>query len=274
MTLTQATILGLVQGLTEFLPISSSGHLVFIPKLFGWGDQGLIFDVMVHWGTLIAVIVYFRKKIWGLLLYFRKSSNEQTRQENKRKRTLFCFILMTIIPSGIVGFFFGGWIEANTRAVWIVATSLIFWGVVLGVADRFSARFQVKNGLEEINWKSALFIALAQALAFIPGTSRSGITMTAALFAKLDKISAAEFSFLMSIPIIALTGGAKILELLQRGGGSRNSGAYVAGFLASMVSGWFAIWFLLKLIKRWSFLPFAAYRIIIGGLILLFLMNW
>ena len=139
------------------------------------------------------------------------------------------------------------------------------------MADRFSARLKERQSLENVNWKQALFIGAAQAIALIPGTSRSGITMTAGLFSRLDKTSAAEFSFLMSIPIIALVGGLKILELYRVGFEGLSAGVYAVGFLASMLSGLGAIWFLLKLIRRWSFLPFAVYRIIIGGLILFLL---
>jgi undecaprenyl-diphosphatase len=176
--------------------------------------------------------------------------------------------MLTIIPTGIIGLRFGDWIEMNTRAVWIVGASLIFWGVVLALADRISTKFKDKKDLESMSWKNALFIGFAQVIALIPGTSRSGITMTAGLFSKLDKKSAAEFSFLMSIPIIALAGFLKILELYQTGSGSLGWVVYGTGFLSAMVSGFFAIWFLMKLIKRWNFLPFAVYRIIVGVIIL------
>lgn len=264
----QALLLGAIQGLTEFLPISSSGHLIFLPKIFEWGDQGLKFDVVVHLGTLVAVLIYFRVKLWKIL---KAMFNKDTRiQGYKNYKTLGWLILLTIIPAGIVGLLFNNWIENNLRAAWIVGVGLIFWGLILGVADKINQKSKVKS-LKSIGWKTALFIGCAQAIALIPGTSRSGITMTAGLFSKFNKKSAAEFSFLMSVPIIALAGVLKIVELFKSGLGDLQLSALIIGFISSALAGFIAIWGLMKIIQKWSFMPFVVYRIIVGVLVLLFL---
>lgn len=275
MNITQAIILGLIQGLTEFLPISSSGHLVFIPKLLGWADQGLAFDVVVHMGTLLAVIVYFRPQLISMFGHLKNKCWPDVciDEEAVQNRRVFWFIALSVIPAGIAGLWLGDWIEANTRATWIVGASLIFWGVMLGVADKFCLKIhKLTSNLEslgqQLTWKKVVLISFAQALALIPGTSRSGITMTAGLFSKLDRKSAAEFSFLISMPIIALAGFSQIFHVALDGGTGLTATAVLAGFVSSVVSGFFAIWILMKIIQRWSFIPFAAYRIIVGILIL------
>ncbi|MDP2692591.1 MAG: undecaprenyl-diphosphate phosphatase [bacterium] len=271
MDIVQATILGLVQGVTEFLPISSSGHLVLFPKIFGWEYQGLIFDVILHLGTLFAVVVYFRKKIWLLLNSLRRKCwpNVCEDTETHQYRGIFLAIILSVVPAGVIGLWLGDIIEANTRSVYVVAVSLIFWGVMLGMADYVSRKIKDKKTLGKINWKNALFIGFAQVVALIPGTSRSGITMTAGLFAKFNKKDAAEFSFLMSIPIIAAAGFMKLLDLYSTGSGNFGVEIYVVGFLSSMLSGFVAIWILMKVIERWSFMPFVVYRIMLGVFILL-----
>ncbi|MFA4831453.1 MAG: undecaprenyl-diphosphatase UppP, partial [Patescibacteria group bacterium] len=271
MTLIQSLILGAIQGLTEFLPISSSGHLIFIPKIFGWGDQGLSFDAVVHLGTLVAVVIYFRKKLWGILRAFfhlRITDNPDLRI----KRKIGWLILLTVIPAGLAGWLFGDWIEMNLRATWIIGVSMIFWGVLLGLADYFSRQhFNTStlkhlnhSTIQHLNWRKAMFIGCAQAVALIPGTSRSGITMTAGLFSKLDKKSAAEFSFLMSVPIIALAGAVELVKLIKMGFGDLSLLVLAVGFVAAAVSGLIAIWGLMKIIQRWSFMPFVVYRILVG----------
>ena len=273
MNLVQATILGLVQGITEFLPISSSGHLVLFPKLFGWGYQGLIFDVVLHLGTLFAVVVYFRKKIWNLLNSLRRKCWPDVCMDTEviQNRGIFLAILLSIIPVGIIGLWLDDYIEINTRSVQVIAFSLIFWGVMLGIANYIEKNIKIKKEIKKINWKNALFIGFAQAIALIPGTSRSGITMTAGIFSKFSKKDAAEFSFLMSIPVIALAGFLKLSELYMVDSGGLDFGVYIAGFLSSMLSGFFAIWILLKVIERWSFMPFVVYRIALGVIILMYL---
>ncbi len=268
MSLLQAIVLGAVQGLTEFLPISSSGHLIFIPQLFGWSDQGLSFDIMVHVGTLCAVIIYFRGRLWQMARSLLKQD-----PDFRRDRRLLMLLFLSIIPAGMVGLLAGDWIENNLRSVRIVVAGLIFWGIMLAFSDRYNAKLK-KSGKNlisttEIGWKRALFIACAQALALIPGTSRSGITMTAGLTAKLDKKSAAEFSFLMSVPIIFLAGVLNFFEIV---GGHSQDVRYLplaVGFVAAAVSGFMAIWILMKVLEKWNFLPFAFYRILIGSLIIL-----
>lgn len=274
MTVLQALVLGTIQGLTEFLPISSSGHLIFIPKIFGWSDQGLAFDAIVHVGSLMAVIVYFREKIFNILRALLKNKAWNMKHGTSDLKRLGWLIVLTIIPAGLVGFFFNDWIESALRATWIIGVGLIGWGVLLGLADWYGKKLQqdkASKNLDKINWKQALFIGCAQAIALIPGTSRSGITMTAGLFSKLDKKSAAEFSFLMSVPIIALGGGLKVIELIQQGMGDLSVLVLITGFVASAISGFLAIWGLMKIIQKWSFLPFVFYRIVVGLLILVFL---
>src|SRR3989339_377980 len=272
MSIFHALTLGIIQGLTEFLPVSSSGHLIFLPKLFGWSDQGLAFDTVMHLGTLLAVVVYFRRKLYEISLSVFISS-KKLKVESINDRKLFWLLILSIIPAAIVGLLFDNWIETNLRATWIIGANFIVWGIILFLADMYSKKLKVESRkpLEKVNWKNSLCIGCVQALALIPGTSRSGITMTAGLFSKLDKKSAAEFSFLMSVPIIALAGGMQLLEMLRNGFEQTGMSVLVVGFIASTVSGLVAIWGLMKIIQKWSFVPFVIYRIIIGVLIVLYL---
>lgn len=266
MTTVQALILGTIQGLTEFLPVSSSGHLIFIPALFGWADQGLAFDVVLHLGTLVAVVFYFRKTLVRL---FRALWTKQKTEDSVLAR----YVLWSVIPAGLAGFFFGDMIEASLRSATIVAWSLIGWAGVLAAADGWNKgleKAQKTISLTAMGWRQAAFVALAQILALVPGTSRSGITMTAGLFAGLNKKSAAEFSFLMSVPVIFLAGAAKMAALSTEVI-SIPIEIFLIGFIASTLSGFLAIWTLMKIIQKWSFMPFVAYRIVIGTLILFYL---
>lgn len=270
MSVVQTIFLGIIQGITEFLPISSSGHLIFVPKIFGWGDQGLGFDVVVHLGSLVAVIIYFRKKLKDLILSFVGRG-----VNSKLNKHLGLLLILSIIPAGLAGLLGGDWIENNLRQGWVIGIGLIFWGLMLFLADRFNKMKEIKNkeelvDLNSMSWQKMAFIACAQAIALIPGTSRSGITMTAGLFGKLDKKSAAEFSFLMSVPIIALAGGLKIIGLFKEGLGDLSLLLLLIGFLSAAFSGFVAIWGLMKIIQKWNFLPFVVYRVIVGLLILLF----
>ncbi|OIO18693.1 MAG: undecaprenyl-diphosphatase UppP [Candidatus Magasanikbacteria bacterium CG1_02_41_34] len=268
MNILHALTLGLIQGLTEFLPVSSSGHLIFVPHIFGWPDQGLTFDVIVHLGTLFAVVMYFRLVLWRIVKAFFSWKPEQQTDVLKQDRMLGWMLLLSVIPAIIVGLVFDIF-KIEFRSVALVAYGLIFWAIILGIADRYNRKLVVHR--ENVTWKDAVVIGLAQVLALFPGTSRSGITMTAGLFSKLSKKEAAEFSFLMIVPIIAMAGALKVLEFLTHGGEGVTALPLTIGFLASAVSGYIAIWGLLKIIKKWSFMPFVVYRIVIAILILVFL---
>jgi undecaprenyl-diphosphatase len=181
--------------------------------------------------------------------------------------------MVSIVPAGLVGFFFENIIETTLRSAFVVSISLVFWGIILGLADRYgnSLDSEEKKGLEEISWSQVIFISIAQAIALIPGTSRSGITMTAGLFSKLKRTTAAEFSFLMGIPIIGLAGVLKLWEFYNSGLSELSMQTLTLGFVISAVSGVLAIWGLLKIIKKWTYLPFAVYRVVVGILIFLFI---
>jgi undecaprenyl-diphosphatase len=270
MGIVNAIILGLVQGLTEFLPVSSSGHLIFVPYLFGWADQGLTFDLVVHVGTLLAVIWYFRKR---LVTTVRTAF--LPKELGQKERRFLYLVVLSIIPAGLIGFFLGDTIETVFRSPTVVAWNLIIWGIVLYVAERYRMK-KTAQGIKptesyEVNKHQVSAMAIAQAVALVPGTSRSGITMTAGMFAGLSKQAAAEFSFLMSIPVIGLSAVVKLFDLLSGGVSSAPTSILVVGFLTSFISGVFAISFLMKLISRWTFLPFTIYRVAIGILILVFL---
>ncbi len=276
MSVLQAAILGLVQGLTEFLPVSSSGHLVFIPKIFGWVDQGLGFDLVVHLGTLMAVILFFRKKLAGIIKHFfvsPETTNDLIKEAaHTQDRRLGWLLILSVIPAVIAGFLISEVWHIEFRSPALIAWNLIGWGVLLGIADWYGAHCTDPQSFEKIDGKTTLAMACAQAIALIPGTSRSGITITAGLFSGLSRTAAAEFSFLMSIPVIAMAAGLHIIEMFKSGGvGVLTLQALVVGFLAAAFSGFFAIWFLMKIVQQYRLWPFVMYRIVIGVLILIFL---
>lgn len=261
MGIVQAVTLGFIQGITEFLPISSSAHLIIVPEIFGWQDQGVVFDLTVHIGTLLAVVLYFRQKLRSIATaFFFKPKTAEYR--------LAWFIVFSTIPAGAVGLL----LNTNRQPAFIIGINLIVWGILLGAADWYSRRQAAKGvPLADVNHLSVwqvVVLSLTQALALMPGTSRSGVTMTAGLFSKLSRTAAAEFSFLMSIPIIALAGMSKAYEVWQ---GSVSVSSWTPlgiGFLVSFVSGFLAIAFLMKIIQRFSFWPFVAYRVMVGIVIL------
>jgi len=266
MSIIQAVILGIVQGITEFLPVSSSGHLIFVPHFFGWADQGLAFDVIVHLGTLCAVIYMFRARLKTILLACIRPLQDDTIADRK----LGGLLLLSVIPAGIVGFWFGEFIETTLRNATVVGVSLIVWGIVLAWVDRAVKHRDQITKVTDIGWGRTALISCAQAIALIPGTSRSGITMISGRAGNLSREAAAEFSFLMGIPVIAIAGGVKLIDLIEAGAGV-SGGPLAIGFLASALSGMCAIRFLLRVIRRFTFTPFALYRIFIGVVILIVL---
>lgn len=253
----QASVIALIQGITEFLPISSSAHLLFPSLLFGWADQGLAFDVAVHLGSLLAVVIYLRddlaSMIRGLLLWL------QTRQLNQHA-TLALMLILATVPAVFFGLVLKDWIEVNARALWVVAVTTLVFGVLLGWADWRSRRHL---SMVAMGWRHAFLIGLAQALALLPGTSRSGITMTAALMLGYQREAAARFSFLMSIPIILAAAALMTLEL--------TTGSLVIAwvpmaiaFVVSFASAWLCIVLFMQIISRMGMWPFVVYRIVLG----------
>jgi len=259
MTYAQGLVLGLVQGVTEFLPISSSGHLVLVPYLLGWPDQGLAFDAVMHLGTLGALVAYFRVELLAIL-----ASLGGGRDHAGARRLAFLLVAATI-PGGLAGVLLDKLIEAHLRLPIVVALSTLGWAVVMLVADRLaSARPVQAAGERGVGWGQGLLVGCAQALALVPGTSRSGITITAGLFGGLDRATAARFAFLLGIPITAGAGGLKLLHMLRAGAAPDDRGPLLVALVASFAAGWAAVWFLVNYLKRNSLLPFVVYRVALG----------
>ena len=260
----QIVSLAVVQGLTEFLPISSSAHLVLVPSLTGWPDQGLAFDVAVHIGSLLAVLAAFRHEVLRMLRAFVGSLFGHGFNEDAK---LAWAVGFATIPVGLAGLLWGDWIEHNLRSIQVLAWATIGFGVLLGVADRWrrGVRSEFQLRASDVFW-----IGLAQALALIPGTSRSGITMTAALFLGLSRQAAARFSFLLSIPVILLAGGLETKKLVESAV-PVDWAALFWGVVFSAISAWVCIRLFLNLIERIGMAPFVAYRVALGGLLLLVL---
>lgn len=261
MDLLQTIVLALVQGITEFLPISSSGHLVLSSQVLGWPDQGLAFDVAVHLGTLLAVVTYFRRDIQSLLVawfgqFAGRTADDQTR--------LAWQIIVATIPAGLVGLVFKDFIEENLRSTFVVAMTTIVFGVLLWFSDRKAA--SATRSLAELTILGALIIGVAQALALVPGTSRSGITITAALFLGFSREHAARFSFLMAIPIIVLGAGLMTLDLLEEA--YVDWSALIIGAVVSALSAYACIYYFLSFINRLGMLPFVVYRLVLGAVLL------
>ena len=256
MSLLQAAILGLVQGLGEFLPISSSAHLVLIPWLFKWNDPGLTFDIALHIGTLIAVAIYFWKD-WMKLI--TKGLTDVRSTEGQ----LFWYLVAATIPGAVAGFLLEKKAETIFREPVLIATMLILLGAFLYWADRRG----VKNiEMNRITFRTSLLIGLSQALAIIPGVSRSGITMTMGLLMGLTREGAARFSFLLSAPIIFGAALVKLPHLISNP--SEITVNFIIGILVSFVTGILSIGFLLRYVQTKNFLPFAWYRFILGSLVI------
>ncbi|MFA7592755.1 MAG: undecaprenyl-diphosphate phosphatase [Thiohalobacteraceae bacterium] len=265
MELFHIIVLAVLQGLTEFLPISSSAHLILLPQLADWPDQGLAFDVALHVGTLSAVVLYFRQELRIMLRDWARSLAGHGQTPDSR---LAWAVGFGTIPVGIAGLLFAGLIETQLRSPLVIAATTLIFGALLWWADVQGRRVRDEHA---IGWRDVLVIGIAQAIALIPGTSRSGITMTAGLMLGLTREGAARFSFLLSIPVIVLAGGLETRKLIAAAG-TPDWQALAWGTLISAVSAYACIHYFLKLLERIGMWPFAVYRLVLGGvLVMLFL---
>jgi undecaprenyl-diphosphatase len=259
-----AIVLAIVQGLSEFLPISSSGHLVLVPHFFGWPDQGLAFDVAVHVGTLFAVVAYFRRELVAMARAFFASFAGGGLTPDAR--IAWCVVIGTV-PVALAGLAFGDLIERWLRNPLFVAATLSFFGLLMWLADRLGRR---ERDEFSVGWRDALLIGFAQALALMPGTSRSGVTMTMARTLGLTREAAARFSFLLAVPGIAMAGGYELLKLVTGPGNGADWAMMALGMAVSAVTGYLCIAWLLRVINRIGLAPFAIYRFAIAGLLVWF----
>jgi undecaprenyl-diphosphatase len=261
----QAIILALVQGITEFLPISSSAHLILVPRLLGWTDQGLAFDVAVHVGTLSAVVFYFRAELARMTVAWLQSCAGRGVSADAR---LAWLVVLGTVPVALAGLLLHTLIENELRSPLVIAVTTIGFGILLWLADR-QGRHERDTG--SLGIRDVVLIGLAQALALIPGTSRSGITITAALALGLTRSDAARFSFLLSIPAIVMAGGYEAWKLLTYTGPVQ-WGTILLGAAVSAVSAWLCIHFFLRLIERIGMWPFVLYRLLLGAVLLVIFM--
>ncbi|MEX2468738.1 MAG: undecaprenyl-diphosphate phosphatase [Pseudohongiellaceae bacterium] len=257
----QISLLAVVQGITEFLPISSSAHLLLPAILLDWPDQGLTFDVAVHVGTLVAVLAYFRRDVQTLFLAWCGSLGG----ERSPQARLAWLLIAATIPAGIAGLLLNDWIEQYARSALVIGATSILFALLLWLADRVRTP---ERSLEDVGWRTALFIGAAQVLALIPGTSRSGITMTAGLLCGLGRRDAARFSFLLAIPIILASGALRGVDLLASGAATADWPLLLYAASLAAVVAYACIHFFLRLIERIGFLPFVLYRVVLGIILL------
>jgi undecaprenyl-diphosphatase len=267
----QAIVLGLVQGATEFAPVSSSGHLILVPWIFGWtaiGDADLqkTFDVALHMGTLIGALIYFREDVSRYAAAWFRSLRAR-RLTTPDERIAWALFIGTI-PGAIVGALFENVIQEKLGAPWLIAVMLVAFGLLLVFVDR---RSRSDRAFGTIGPKDGLLLGTAQALALQPGVSRSGVTITAARAMGLDRESAARFSFLLSLPIIAGAGAYKAVDLAQTGL-QGHAAEFVAGMVASAISGFVVIWGLLRYLKRHDFMVFLWYRVAVAALVVILIL--
>ena len=261
----QALALALVQGLTEFLPISSSAHLVLTTELFGWPDQGLAFDVAVHVGSMFAVLAFFAKDFWRLADGSWRGLRQQRWNADARMAGM---LVVATLPAGVAGLFLAGWVEAALRNVAVIAWASIGFGLLMGYADWRSRRGAGRvRALTDMRWGQAALIGVAQALALIPGTSRAGITITAGLLAGFGHRDAARFSFLLATPLILASGALKGLDLALGDEPAHWPQLIVASAVAGVVA-WLCIHYFLRWVERVGLMPFVAYRLVLGAALL------
>jgi undecaprenyl-diphosphatase len=263
----QALVLGIVQGLTEFLPISSSGHLILVPDLLGWNDpfiDSLAFSVVLHGGTLLALLVYFRED-WLRLVPAGIAAIRDRSFRGDLDRRLAWLLAVSTVPAAIVGLLFNDVIEKNVREPGLVAIMLVLAAAVLWLADRWGTR---SHSIERLTFRGAFGIGAAQALALIPGVSRSGISISAALLAGLDRAAAVRFSFLMATPVTAGAFAYELVKVVRGDVGGVEVAPMIVGVAASFVAGLLAIAVLLRYVRTRSFNVFVAYRVALAVLVL------
>ena len=260
MDIIQTIVLAIVQGITEFLPISSSAHLILISELLGWSDQGIAFDVALHLGTLLAVLYYFRSEISDMMRAEHFSS------VNSLVDSQFGIIALSTLPIVIVGGLFNDFISQNLRSSSVIASASIFFGIILYLAD---LKQQQREKVVKLSLRLGLIIGLFQILALIPGTSRSGITIAMGLFLGLSRVEASRFSFLLAIPVIMAASVLQSYELFTDNLISINYLSFVFGMVISAVIAFLTIHWFLEFVRRIGMLPFAIYRVLLGLIIIL-----
>jgi undecaprenyl-diphosphatase len=272
MEILAAAILGIIQGLTEFLPISSSAHLILVPWFLGWKPEGIAFDVALHVGTAIAVLVFFwsdwirlaREAFVGIFKGVPFANQD---------RLLAWYIVVGSIPAAVIGILLEETVESKLRSPLITVFTLVFFGVILFYAER---RSKQNRTLEKFTWADSIWIGISQAVALIPGVSRSGITITTAMLRNSDRPSAARFSFLLSTPVIVGAGLLQSWKLVKafrhpvEGAVDMNWMVLIVGVLAAALTGFFCIRFFLRYLQTKSFTPFVVYRILLAGVVLIY----
>lgn len=271
MTILQAIILGIVQGLTEFLPISSSGHLILVPWLFNWHfllnnpDLNKTFDVALHLGTFAAVLVYFWREVVRLISAWVRSIARRSLADPEARIAWLLFV--STIPAAFFGVAFESFIEDRLGKPWIIAVMMIVFALIMYFIDHIA---RLDRDLEALTWTDAILIGFAQALALCPGVSRSGVTMMTGLAVRLDRESAARYSFLLSVPVIGGAAAYKALQVARDGLPAGTAMPFAVGILSAAISGMVAIWFVLAYLKRHNFNLFVIYRIVIAvGILIL-----
>ena len=260
MDILQALVLAIIQGLTEFLPISSSGHLVLASQLSGWADQGVAFDAAVHLGTLFAIVVYLRNDLKSIILSLLQRKNDASAK-------LGWQLLWASLPVLVIGYLSVDWVNKHLRTSDVIAWSTIFFGLLLLLADQLGQR---NKRLDQLRLPAVVLIGLAQVLALIPGTSRSGICMTAGLALGLSRQAAARFAFLLAIPVLIAAGGYSLLKVVMADTQlSVSISLLLLAMLVSAVVAFATIAFFLRLVERVGMLPFALYRIVLGLFLLI-----
>ena len=262
MSTLEAIVLGLVQGLTEFLPISSSGHLRIVPALLGWEDPGAGFTAVIQLGTMAAVLIYFRADLWRIAVAWLRELRVPIRRASQEAR-LGWFIVLGTIPIAIFGFIFKDQIESGARSLYLIGSALILFSFVMIAAERVGQR---QRELTEMNGRDGLFVGVAQALALVPGVSRSGATISAGLFRNFDRVAAARYSFLLSVPAVVLSGLFELRKVGEAGGPS--VAATVIATVVAFVSGYAAIAWLIRYLGSHTLEVFVIYRIALGALVL------
>lgn len=268
MDLIQAIILGFLQGLTEFLPISSSGHLLIFPALVGWDDPGAAFTAVIQLGTEAAVLIYFRQDLWNIATTWLRSLRDHSLRTDINAR-MGWYLIAATIPISILGLAFSDQIETAARNLWLVGAMLIVFGIVLGLADNMGSR---RREVDDLSVRDGILIGFAQSLALIPGVSRSGATISAGLFLGLNRAAAARFSFLLAIPAVVLSGFYELTKIIR---GEEAVGVpfvnVAVATLVAFVTGYAVIAWFLRYLSNNSFALFVGYRLILGSGVLVLL---